>query len=294
LAVYAAGLNRADLVQRAGRYPPPPGASPILGLEAAGRVLEVAPDVTAFQPGQAVMALLSGGGYAQEVIADADCCLPVPAGLGWVQAAALPEVMITAHLNLVQEGGLRAGERVVLHAGASGVGTFALQLCRLVGAPALAVVGQDDKADACRALGAAAVVNRRAQPWAEAVRAWAPDGVDLILDPVGATVSDGLALLRPRGRLIVLGLMGGRTAEVDLGRLLVARLTLRGSVLRSRSLAEKRDAVARAWAHLGPALASGAIRPVVDRAFPWTEADQALAWLASDRTVGKVVLTFQE
>lgn len=295
IAVQASGVNRADLVQKAGRYPPPPGASPILGLECAGVVTELADDVAGVAVGDAVCALLSGGGYAEEVVVEAGCVLPVPQGLDAVQAAAIVEVWATAWLNLMRLGGLAQrpqGARVVLHAGASGVGTAGVQLLREAGHRAFVTVGSPDKVARCVALGAEGGAVRHDGPWRDAVKAWAPDGVDVILDPVGADyLSDDLTVLAPEGRLILIGLLSGRQAEVDLGRVLVKRLRIEGSTLRARSVAFKshllRELADATWA----GFADGTYQPILDRTFPLAEAEAAHAHVASNDTIGAVVLT---
>ena len=289
IRVYATAVNRADLSQRAGLYGPPPGKSLIVGLECAG-VVEA--DAGPWKAGDRVCALLSGGGYAERAVAHVGHVLPIPDGLDFGDAAALPEVLATAWLNLWIEGGAKPGERIVLHAGASGVGTAAIQIAHAMGNPVLAIVGNETKRQACLALGADAAIDRHAGPWPAAVRAWAPDGVDLILDPVGGgTVADDLSLLATGGRVVVIGLMGGRTAEVDLGRLMTKRLSIRGSVLRARSDAEKSTIVHSLTEHVWPLVRAGRIRPIVPTRLPIAEANHAHALLASDQTIGKVVLT---
>lgn len=289
IRVVATAVNRADLSQRAGLYGPPPGKSPILGLECAG-VVEA--DVGRWRAGDRVCALLAGGGYAERAVAAEGHLLPLPPGLDFEDGAALPEVLATAWLNLWMEGGAQPGERIVAHAGASGVGTAAIQIARAMGNPILAIVGNEAKRRACLALGADAAIDRRAGPWADGVRAWAPDGVDLILDPVGAsTLTDDLTLLATRGRIVVIGLMGGRTAEVDLGRLMTKRLSIRGSVLRGRTDDEKSQVIASVEHHLWPLVTSGRIRPVVFARMPISAASDAHAVLAADANIGKVILT---
>lgn len=291
IRVRATAVNRADLVQHQGLYPPPPGASPILGLEAAGEIDAVGPGA-AWSVGDRVTALLSGGGYAEQVVCAAGHALPIPAGLDFAAAAALPEVLATAHLNLWTEAGARPGERVVLHAGASGVGTAAIQLCKALGNPCFVTVGSDEKLARCLQLGADAGANRRAGRWADAARAWAPRGVDVVLDPVGgAYLEDDVALLATGGRVVIIGLMGGRSAPLDLGRLLVKRLRVIGSVLRSRSDAEKDRIVADLRRVVWPLVERGEVRPVVDRVLPIRAVAEAFAALSSDTTFGKIVLS---
>ncbi|MDR5868528.1 NAD(P)H-quinone oxidoreductase [Halomonas koreensis] len=289
LRVAWAGVNRADLMQRAGHYPPPPGASPLLGLEVSGRVVEVGEDVTGLAPGQRVCALLAGGGYAEQVVVDARQVLPVPEGLDLRQAAALPEVFATAWLNLFMEGDLRPGERVLLHAGASGVGTAAIQLCRAFGHPCFVTLGSDAKLEACRALGAEAGWNRHRGSFVEAVKAWG--GADLILDPVGASyLADNQRVLNGDGRLVVIGFMGGRQAELDFGRLLMKRQRLIGSTLRSRPPAEKGEILGALQRRVWPLLTRGEIAPLIDRSWPIRDAAAAHEHVRADANIGKVLL----
>jgi putative PIG3 family NAD(P)H quinone oxidoreductase len=293
--VAAAGVNRADLSQRAGHYPPPPGASEILGLEVSGTIAEVAPDVTAWRPGDRVCALLAGGGYASEVVVPAGHCLRVPDAVDLIDAAGFIEVFATAWLNLARLAGLAdrpPGARIVLHAGASGVGTAAVQLLGLLGHRSFTIVGNDAKLAACRALGADAGHVRHAGPWLAAVRAWAPAGVDAILDPVGgATLADDLAALAPDGAVVLIGLLGGRRAELDLAAVLMRRLRVIGSTLRARDDAFKANLVADLAAYVLPAWADGRVRVVLHRAWPIEAAAEAHAELAADATIGKIVLT---
>lgn len=294
LRVLAAGVNRADLVQKAGRYPPPPGASRILGLEVAGEVVEVGADTARWRIGDRVCALLTGGGYADEVVVDGRCALPWPEGLDAAHAACVIEVWATAWLNLGRLGGLadRApGARVLLHAGASGVGTAGIQIARLLGHRAFVTVGSADKVARCVALGADGGAVRHDGPWVDAVRAWAPAGVDVVLDPVGgAYLAHDLDVLAPEGRAIVIGLMGGRPAQIDLGQVLMKRLRVEGSTLRARSVAFKAELLASMEAALWPAFADGRLRPILDRAFPLADAEAAHAHVASNTTFGAVVL----
>jgi putative PIG3 family NAD(P)H quinone oxidoreductase len=294
LRVVAAGVNRADLSQKAGRYPPPPGASPILGLEASGVVDAVGPGVEAWKVGDAACALLAGGGYAEQVVVDARHALPLPAGVDHVGAAAIVEVFATAWLNLFDEGGLRgrAGGAAVLHAGGSGVGTAGVQLLRAFGHASFVTAGSAEKIARCVALGASGGWNRHDGPWLPAVQAWRPDGVDVVLDPVGGGyLDDDLAALAPDGRVVILGLMGGRSTPIDLGRLLVKRLRVQGSTLRSRDAGFKARLVGALRTEVWPRFADGSLRPIVDRTFPLAEAEAAHAHLASDATFGSVVLT---
>lgn len=289
IAVRATAVNRADLLQAAGLYPPPPGASDILGLECAGTVIAAGAGVMQWAPGDAVCALLAGGGYADDVVVDARHCLPLPAGLSFEEGAALPEAFATAWLNLFMEAGLRPGERVLLPAGASGVGTAALQLCRLRGNPCFVTVGSAEKLAACLALGATGGIVRGEQALTDLLGG---AGVDVILDQVaGSMLEDHLRLLNTDGRLVLIGLMGGRTAPVDLGRMLVKRLRIIGSTLRSRSADDKAALVAALAREVWPAFTDGRLRPVIDRVFALEQAAAAHAHVAANRNTGKVVLT---
>lgn len=292
LAVRATALNRADLLQRRGAYPPPPGASPVPGLECAGVLEAVGPGVRDWREGDEACALLAGGGHASRALCPASHLLPVPRGLSLEEAASLPEVWATAWLNLVEEGGLRPGERVLLHAGASGVGTAALQLCRLRGAHPFVVVGREEKLEACLALGAEGGALRAEGAWVEAARRFAPEGFHLALDPVGGpTLRAELPLMAEGGRVALIGLMGGRGVELDLALLLRRRLRLQGSTLRGRADEEKARLLAALRAEVWPAFERGALRPVIAARLPIERAEEAHALLASDATVGKIVLT---
>lgn len=292
IRVLASAVNRADLVQRSGGYPPPPGASPILGLECAGEVLEVGEGVSRVRPGDRVCALLAGGGYAEQVVVPAGQVLPIPDGLDFHQAAAVPEVFATAYLNLFMEAGLTLGEKTLLHAGASGVGTAAIQLCALKGNDCFVTVGSQDKIERCVALGAAAGWIRHDGPFLDAVKSWSGEGVDVILDPVGAQyLHDNLALLRTDGRLVIIGLMGGVEAGVNLGLMMVKRLRIIGSTLRARTPAAKAQVMDRLRDEVWPHFESGRIEPVVEEIIPIEEADKAHRLIADNRTFGKVVLS---
>jgi putative PIG3 family NAD(P)H quinone oxidoreductase len=291
IAAHATAINRADLVQRSGGYPPPPGASPILGLECAGEVIEVGEGVARVAVGDQVCALLSGGGYAEEVVVPAGQVLKIPAGLSMVEAAALPEVFATAYLNLFMEARLAPGEKAVIHAGASGVGTAAIQLCRALGNPCFVTLGGQNKLDACLALGAEAGFNRHEGNFLDSVKAWAPEGVDVILDPVGAGyLADNLTSLALNGRLVLIGLMGGAAAEINLGLLMMKRLRIIGSTLRARPIAAKAAVMDQLQVVVWPKIESGEIRPVVDTVYPISEADAAHQHVAANNTIGKVVL----
>jgi putative PIG3 family NAD(P)H quinone oxidoreductase len=292
IRVAGAGVNRADLLQRRGMYPPPPGASPVLGLECAGEVIEVGARVAGWQPGDRAMALLAGGGYAEQAVVDAGSALPVPPALSDAEAAGLPEVYLTVFLNVFQLGALPAGGTLLVHGGGSGVGTAAIQLAKLAGARVIVTAGSAEKCARCSTLGADVAVNYRTEKFADAVRAATNGaGVDVVLDSIGAPyLADNLASLALGGRLVLIGLMGGAKAELNLGALLVRRLSVIGSTLRTRSLAEKAALVAAFRARFGADLEAGRIRPVIDRVLRFSQAADAHRLLQASDHFGKVVL----
>jgi len=294
IAVAASAVNRADLIQAAGHYPPPPGASAILGLECAGEVVEVGEGVQRVKPGERVCALFAGGGYAERVAVPAGQVLRAPEGLSLLEAAAVPEVFATAYLNLYREGNLATNERVLLHAGASGVGTAAIQLCRESRNPAFVTVGSDAKLRRCLELGASGGADRHQGGFVDQVAEWTDgEGVDLILDPVGASYfADNLASLRTDGRLVLIGLMGGVRAEIPLALMLRKRLRLIASTLRTRSIAAKSAVMDGLEIHLRPKLESGAIKPIIETVMPMAEAQAAHDLVASNQTCGKVALAW--
>jgi putative PIG3 family NAD(P)H quinone oxidoreductase len=290
--VKATAVNRADLLQARGKYPPPKGASEILGLEIAGTILEIGSLVTDRKPGDRVCALLPGGGYAEKAAVHVGLLLPLPEGMPFNLGAAIPEVWLTAFLNLFNEGNLRPGETVLIHAGGSGVGTAAIQLAREAGAIVTATAGSDVKIEKCTELGAALAVNYRERDFAaEVASATRGEGVDLILDPVGASYFErNLKLLKEGGRLVSIGLLGGTKSAIDLGTLLGKSLRLIGSRLRSRPLREKIELTRAFRERFWHLFASGRLRPVVDSVYPIAEAGAAHEYIASNRNLGKVVL----
>lgn len=292
IKVHATAVNRADLMQRAGLYPPPPGASEVLGLECAGEISAVGADVTQWQVGDNVCALLAGGGYAETVVCKAEHVLPIPKGYSFAEAAALPEVFATAWLNLFMLAQLQPGQRAVLHAGASGVGTAAIQLCKAKGNPVFVTVGDQAKLDACRELGADDGFLRTNGDFEMAVKHWAGKaGVAAILDPVGGNyLEQNIKCLNTDGSLVIIGLMGGRSGTLDLGRLLVKRIRVVGSTLRSRSDASKAEIIAQLREQVWPLFDAGTLKPIIHSRFPITEANEAFALVASNQTTGKVIL----
>ena len=292
IRVAATAVNRADLLQRQGLYPPPPGASPILGLECAGEVVEAADGVKGWKPGDRAMALLAGGGYAEEVVVHAGSAMHVPERLGIEEAAAIPEVFLTVFLNVFQIGGLSAGGAALIHGGGSGIGTAAIQLVKAAGATAIVTAGSDEKCARCRDLGADVAVNYRSGDFAaEAKQATGGRGVDVVLDSIGAPYLRGnLDALAVGGRLVLIGLMGGAKAELNLGALLTRRLQVIGSTLRARPVEEKAEIVAGFLARFGAALESGEIHPVVHRSFSLAEAAEAHRLVKASEHFGKVLL----
>lgn len=290
--VAAAGLNRADLLQRQGRYPVPAGAPEWPGLECSGTVAEVGDGVEGVAVGDRVCALLDGGGYAERVAVRAGQVMPVPAGVDLVEAAALPEAAATVHSNVVATAGLRAGEVFLVHGATSGIGTFATQLARALGARPLATAGSAAKVAAAAPFGAEHVVDYRAEDVAARVLELTDGaGVDVVLDPVGARyLSMHLQLLATGGRLVVIGLMGGRSAELDLSALMTRRASVHGSTLRARTWPEKAGVCARVVAEVWPHVSAGSVRPVVDRVLPLADAAEAHRVLEAGEHVGKVLL----
>ena len=292
LEVAAAGVNRADLLQRQGHYPPPAGVPEWPGLEVSGRVLAVGEGVSSVREGEAVCALLSGGGYAERVVVDASLVLPVPRGVDLVEAAALPEAAATAWSNLVDLARLRAGESVLVHGGSGGVGSFAVQLAAALGARVLATARDEARCARVRELGAELAIPYADAEIPTAVReATEGRGVDVVLDVLGAgALGDNLRALATGGRLVVIGLQRGRKGELDLGVLLSRRLTVAGTTLRSRPLAERAAIVAALREHVWPLLEQGRVRPVVHRALPMDRAGEAHELLDSGEVFGKLLL----
>ncbi|TDB90812.1 NAD(P)H-quinone oxidoreductase [Actinomadura sp. 7K534] len=284
--VVASAVNRADVMQRMGFYPPPPGASPYPGLEVSGRVAELGPDVTGLNAGDEVCALLAGGGYAERVAVPAAQVLPVPRGVDVVDAAGLPEVACTVWSNVFMHAGLREGETLLVHGGGSGIGTHAIQLAKARGARVVTTVGSAEKAARCRELGADVTVDYREDDFVE------HGPYDVILDVIGAKyLARNVDALAVGGRLMVIGLQGGTKAELDIGKLLRKRALVHPTSLRSRPPAEKAEIVAGVRENVWPLLESGAVRPVVDRRFPMPDAASAHRLLEESGHVGKILLT---
>jgi len=292
IQVAATAVNRADLLQRQGLYPPPPGASPILGLECAGTVAEVGTGVAGWKVGDLAMALLPGGGYAEQVAVHAGSAMPIPSSLSFTDAAAIPEVFLTAYLNLFELGALPEGGAALVHGGGSGVGTAAIQLVKAAGGRILVTAGSDEKCAQCRELGADVAINYRTQKFADRVReATDGRGVDVVLDSIGAPYLDGnLASLAIGGRLVLIGLMGGAKVEANLAVLLAKRASVIGSTLRTRPVEEKAAIVAGFQRRFGADLAAGRIRAIVDRVLPLARAADAHRAMKASEHFGKIVL----
>ena len=292
IEIHATAVNRADLSQVEGGYPPPPGASEILGLECSGTIAELGEGVGNFNVGDEVCALLAGGGYAQFVNVPAGQVLPKPSRLSLIEAAAIPEVFATAYLNIFMEANIEFGETVLLHSGASGVGTAAIQLCAAFGNPCIVTVGSNAKVRACQLLGASAGVNRHKKQFDEVVMEWTENkGVDVILDTVGGPYLDGnLRCLALDGRLVVIGLMGGATATLPIGRMMIKRQRIIGSTLRARSIEAKSKVLGELATRVWPRIEAGEINALVDECLPIELASRAHELVRSDRTIGKVAL----
>lgn len=292
IRVAAAGVNRPDCMQRRGLYPPPSGAPGWPGLEVAGTVESAGPDVASPGAGDRVCALVAGGGYAEYCVAAASHCLPVPQGVTLAEAAAIPEAWFTVWTNLVDSGGLSAGDTLVVHGGASGIGTAAIQIGGVLGARVFVTAGSAEKVRFCRELGAWAGACYRSGSWPEAfMSATGGSGADVILCMVGAPyLRDNLRCLKTGGRLVLIAALGGPRAELDVRRVLMSRLWITGSTLRPRSTGEKAAIAQAVKTHLWPLLAAGKLRPVVQRCFPLESAAEAHAMMEANLTQGKLVL----
>jgi NADPH:quinone reductase len=289
IRVGAAGVNRPDLIQRAGRYPPPPGAPETLGLEVAGTIEAVGADVTQWKPGDKVCALLPGGGYAEYALAHAGSAMPIPEPLSVAEAAGLPETVLTVWNNVFEMGRLKSGETFLVHGGASGIGTTAIQMAAAWGAKVYATAGTDEKCRLCEKLGAVKAINYKTGDFEAVMRA--EGGVDVILDMVGAPYFDkNLTILKDLGRLCYIAFLQGSKVEGDLTRLMLKRLTVTGSTLRIRTDGYKAKLAEGVVTHVWPMIKQGRFRPLIDRVFPLTEADAAHARMDSGDHAGKIIL----
>ncbi len=293
IEVAAAGVNRPDVMQRKGLYPPPPDASDIPGLEIAGRIAELGDKVAGFSPGDQVCALVTGGGYAEYCLAPAALCLPIPAGLGLDEAAALPETFFTVWSNVFDRGRLAAGESILVHGGSGGIGTTAIQLCSAFSATVFVTAGSDEKCAFCRQLGASAAINYRSQDFVVEVEQLTDGhGVDLILDMVGGDYFPrNLKCLADDGRLLQIGVQQGPKSVINLLPVMLKRLTITGSTLRARSKGFKAKIARQLLDRVWPLLAKGQVRPVIDRTLPLTQAAEAHALMESSEHIGKIILT---
>ncbi len=292
IRVRATALNRADLLQRMGKYPPPAGESDILGLEVAGEIEAIGPDVIGRSIGDRVFSLTGGGGYAEKAVVDYRMAIPIPEGWSFTKAAAVPEAFLTGQETIFTLGKLRKNETVLIHAAGSGVGTASVQMARLSGAWVLVTAGTREKIHKTLELGANAGCLYTEKDFAKWVREQTNDqGVDLIQDPIGASYWDrNVHCLKEKGRLVLYGLMGGVKQEINMGILLAKRLTVMGTVMRSRPFSEKLDLIKRFQEQWLPLLASGAIHPVIDSTFPLREAAEAHRYMEENKNVGKIVL----
>jgi putative PIG3 family NAD(P)H quinone oxidoreductase len=290
--VVAAGVNRADVMQRQGHYDPPPGSSAYPGLEVSGRIAQLGDGVDGWSVGDEVCALLTGGGYAEKVTVPAGQLLPVPAGVSLEDAAALPEVACTVWSNIFMTANIQPGEVLLVHGGGSGIGTMAVQLGREVGARVAVTAGSPEKLEVCRELGASILVNYRTEDFEAVVReATDGHGADVILDTIGAKyLARNVGLLAVNGRLVVIGLQGGRTAEINLGAMLAKRCALVATTLRARPAAEKAVIVAAVREHVWPLIESGRVRPIVHAAYPLGDAAGAHREMEASTHVGKLLL----
>jgi len=293
IRVAAAGINRPDVVQRQGHYPPPPGASDLPGLEVAGTVVALGPNAAGVKLGDEVTALLSGGGYAEYATAAAPLCLPVPAGLSMVEAAALPETYFTVWTNLFERGGCKAGDDVLIHGGTSGIGTTAIQLAKAMGARVFATAGTHAKARFCEEIGAVRGIDYRTEDFVEIVKNATNDkGVDVILDMVASTyVQRNIEAAAVDGRIVVIAILGGARAEIMMNKIMMKRLTLTGSTLRPRSVAQKAMVAEGVKRNVWPLLAARRVRPIIHATFPLAQAADGHRLMESSNHIGKIMLT---
>jgi putative PIG3 family NAD(P)H quinone oxidoreductase len=295
LKVAAAGVNRPDVMQRQGLYPPPPGAPDIPGLELAGTIVERGADAARFTVGNTVCALVTGGGYAEYAVAHESCALPVPAPLSMVEAAAIPETFFTVWHNVFERGGLKGGETLLVHGGSSGIGTTAIQLAKAFGARVIVTAGSPVKCQRCLALGADYAVNYRSEDFVAAAKAaTGGKGVEVVLDLVGGDyIERNYEAAAVEGRIVQIAFQGGPRANVDFRRLMLKRLHHTGSTLRARSINEKAAIAQAIEQQVWPLIAAGKIKPVIDRTFPLEQAGAAHALMETSSHIGKIVLTLE-
>ena len=292
IKVEAIGVNRPDVIQRMGFYPPPPGASPIPGLEVAGEVVATGDNVKSPKSGDKVCALMTGGGYAEYAIAESAICLPIPKGLSMIEAAALPETFFTVWSNLFDRAKLKSNENFLVHGGSSGIGTVAIQLAKAFGSTVYTTAGNDEKCETCLNLGADVAVNYKTQDFvAECKTASNDHGMDVILDMVaGDYVMKNIEVAAPDGRIVIIAVLGGVKAEVDFSKIMRKRLVITGSTLRNRSVEFKADIAGKLKEHVWPLLESGKVKPVIYKSLPLTEAAEAHRLMESSRHIGKIML----
>ena len=291
--VAAAGVNRPDVVQRQGHYPAPPGASDLPGMEVAGTIAALGPEVSGLRLGEQVTALLAGGGYAEYAVAAVPLCLPIPQGLSLVEAAALPETYFTVWTNVFERGGAKPGDTVLIHGGTSGIGTTAIQLATVLGAKVFATAGTPEKARFCEKLGAVRGIDYRNEDFVEVTRqATEGRGLDVILDMVaGSYVQRNIEAAAVEGRIVVIAVQGGAKADIKVNMLMMKRLTLTGSTLRPRTVAQKGAIAAAVHKNVWPLLSSGRVKPIIHATFPLADAAEAHRLMESSSHVGKIVLT---
>lgn len=292
IKVKAAGVNRPDLLQRQGIYPPPVGASPVLGLEVAGVIVQTGSKVTAFKTGDAVCALLTGGGYAEYCLASEACCLPLPSGFSFIEAAGLPETFFTVWSNVFQRGRLSTGESLLVHGGGSGIGSTAIQLAKAFGHSIYVTAGSDEKCQRCLALGADAAINYRQRDFVEAIdQLTGSRGVDVILDMIGGDyLPRNLKCLAIEGRLVQIAIQNGAKSEINLWQLMLKRQTITGSTLRAREDGFKAGIALQLREKVWPLLEAGKLKPSLDSIFPLAAAEQAHARMAGNQHFGKIIL----
>ena len=293
IKVSAAGVNRPDVMQRTGMYPPPPGASDIPGLEVAGTIAALGANTSGVQEGDGVCALVTGGGYAEYCVAPASLCLAIPEGLNAVQAGAIPETFFTVWTNVFDRGRLASGESLLVHGGSSGIGTTSIQLAKAFGATVYVTAGSDEKCQACRELGADAAINYRDEDFVERISELTNErGVDVILDMIGGDyLPRNLKALAVEGRIVQIALQGGPKVEMNLLPIMLKRLTLTGSTLRPRTVAQKAMIAHSLREKVWPLLKSGQVRPIIHATFPLAEASEAHRMMESSKHIGKIVLS---
>ena len=291
IKVKAAGINRADIAQKNGLYPPPPGSSEILGLECSGIVESVGDKVTSKKAGDEVIALLAGGGYAEYVACPEFHAVRKPSSIDWDAAASIPEVYATCWLNLFMEANMQKGDKVVFHAGASGIGTAGIQLAKAYGCKSFVTAGSKEKIDFCINLGAEAGEVRTEDIFTE-IKKWAPEGVNIILDPVGANyLENNLSVLGTEGRLVIIGLMGGGVANLNLGHLMIKRQKIIGSTIRARSIEAKNLVMKNIETEVLPLFEAGEIKPIIHEILPFSESERAHEIMEANENIGKIILS---